>query len=61
MKMPDEYNKILKYYPGEQSLKVLKINKYQNNPEKSYTEKKEEHIPSGYSVLTCCSFDKSKK
>ena len=31
-----------------------------NNPEKSYTEKKATHRPSGYSLVTCCSFDKSK-
>ena len=36
-------------------------NKYMsNNPEKSYTEKKAVHRPSGYSLVTCCSFDKSK-
>ena len=70
--MPDEDNKILKYIFGEKSLKVpfiiyadlecllKKINTCQNNPEKSYTEKKAEHIPSGYSILACCSFDKSK-
>ena len=64
--------KILKYDPGKQSLKVpfiiyadlecllQKTNTCQNNPDKSYTEKKVEHIPSGYSLLTCCSFDKSK-
>ena len=72
MKMPDEDKKILKYNPGEQSLKfpfiiygdleclLKKINTCQNNPEKSYTEKKVEHIPSGYSILACCSFYKSK-
>ena len=61
--MPDKDNKILKYNPGEQSLKVpfiscgdleclfQKINACQNNPEKSYTEKKAEHIPSSYSYL----------
>ena len=50
--MPDEDNKILKYNPGEKSLKVLfityadleclleKIDSCQNNLEKSYTEKK---------------------
>ena len=50
--MPDENNKILKYNPGEKSLKTLfinyvdlecllgKINTGQNYPEKSYTEKK---------------------
>ena len=52
VKMPDEDKKILKYNPGEKSLKVLfivyadlecllkKIDTYQNNPEESYTEKK---------------------
>ena len=70
--MPNENNKILKYNPREKSLKVpfiiyadlecllLKINTCQNNPEKSYTEKKAKHKPSGYSLVTCCSFDKSK-
>ena len=70
--MPDENNKILEYNTGEQSLKVpfiifadlecllKKINACQNNPDKSYTEKKAEHIPSGYSLVTCYSFDKSK-
>ena len=70
--MPDEDNKILKQVLGEKSLKVpfiiyadlesllLKINIRQNNPEKSYTEKKSVHKPSGYSLVTCCSFDKSK-
>ena len=71
--MPDEDNEILKYIPGEKSLKVLftiyadlecllrKINICQNNPEKSYTEKKAMHRPSGYSLVACCSFDKSKR
>ena len=70
--MPDEDNKILKYNPGEKSLKVpfiiyadlecllKKIDTCQNNPEESYTEKKAKHKPSGYSRVTCCSFDKSK-
>ena len=69
--MPDENNKILKYVSGEKSLKVSfviyadlecllkKLNTYQNNPEKSYTEKKATHRPSSYSLVTCCSFDKS--
>ena len=72
LKMPDEDNKILKYILGKKSLKVpfviyadlecllQKINTCQNNPEKSYTEKKATHKPSGYSLVTCCSFDKSK-
>ena len=69
--MPDEDNKILKYVSGEKSLKVpfviyadfeclLKtINTCQNNPDKSYTQKKATHRASGYSLVTCCSFDKS--
>ena len=36
------------------------INTCQNSPDKSYTEKKATHRPSGYSLVTCCSFDKSK-
>ena len=72
LKMPDEDNKILKYVSGEKSLKVpfiiyadleclfKKINTFQNNPDKSYTEKKATHRPSGSSLVTCCSFDKSK-
>ena len=71
-KMPDEDNKILKFILGEKSLKVpfiiysdlecllRKINGCQNNPEKSYTEKKATHRPSGYSLVTCCSFNKLK-
>ena len=74
--MPNEDNKILKYIFGKQSLKVSfiiyaglecllqKINTYQNtrqtSPDKSYTEKKAEDIPSDYSLVTCCSFDKSR-
>ena len=71
-KMPDEDNKILKYISGEKSLRVpftiyadlecllKKINTCSNNPDKSHTEKKATHRPSGYSLVTCCSFDKSK-
>ena len=70
VKMPDENKKILKYIPGEKSLKVpfiiyadlecllQKINTCKNNPEKSYTEKKAKHKPSDYSLVTCSSFDK---
>ena len=31
-----------------------------NNPEESYTEKKVKHKPSGWSRVTCFSFNKSK-
>ena len=65
--MPDEDDKIFKYKQGEKLLKVpfiiyadlecflKKINTCQNNPVKSDAEK---HNPSGYSLVTCCSFDK---
>ena len=70
--MPDENKKILKHIPGVKLLKVpfiiyadlecllQKIDTWKNNPEKSYTEKKATHKPSGYSLVTCWSFDKSK-
>ena len=57
VKMPDENNKILKHNLGGKSLKVPfiiyfdlecllgKIDIYQNNTEKSYTEKKAMHTP----------------
>ena len=32
----------------------------QNNPEKSYTEKKTKHTPSGCSIFTNCSCDLTK-
>ena len=71
-KIPDEDNEILKYIPGEKSLRVpfliyadlecllKKISTCSNNPDKSYTEKKAVHKPPGYSLVTCCSFDESK-
>ena len=37
-----------------------KIDTCRNNQEKSYTEKKAKHVPSGYSLVTCCSYDKLK-
>ena len=37
-----------------------KIDTCQNDPKKSYTGKKAEHTLSGYSWITCCSFDRSK-
>ena len=55
IKIPDENNKILKYNPGEKSLKVPfiiyadleclleKMDTCKNNPEESYTEKKAKH------------------
>ena len=70
--MPDDDNKILNYVAGKKSLKVpfiicadlecllLKINGCLTNPDKPYTEKKAIHKLSDYSLVTCCSFDKSK-
>ena len=70
--IPNEDNRILGYNHGEKSLKapfmiyadleslLEKIHSSQNNPKKSYTEKKAKYTPSGYSWITCCSFDASK-
>ena len=71
--MPDDDNSILEYVPGgTKSLRgpfiiyadleclLQKINSCSNNTDKSYTEKKAMHKPSGYSLLMCCSFDKTK-
>ena len=72
LKLLDADNKILKYILGEKSLRVpfiiytdlesllRKINTHQINHEKSYTEKKAMHRPSGYSLVICYSFDKAK-
>ena len=72
VKMPDENNNFLEYVPGKKSLRVpfiifadlecllKKIDTCSNNYDKSYTEKKARHEPSGYSLVPCCSFDKSK-
>ena len=72
VEMPNEDNKISKYDRGENSFKVAatiyadieclleKMHSCQNNPEKSSTEKKAKHTPSGYSIFTSCSFDASK-
>ena len=68
--MPDVENNILESKPGKKSLKhpfiihadleclLLKTNTCNNNPNKSYTTVKALHKPSGYSLLTSCSFDK---
>ena len=70
--MPHEDNKILNYIPGKKSLRVpfiiyadlecllRKINTCLYSPDKSYTEMKAIHRPSGNALVTCCSFDKSK-
>ena len=70
--MPDANNNILESKPGKKSLKhafiiyadleclLLKMSTCNNNPNKSYTIAKALHKPSGYSLLTSCSFDKSE-
>ena len=70
--MPDEGNKTLKYNHGEKLLKAPtiiytdleflfeKMHSCQNNPEKSYTEKKTKSKPSGYSIFTSCFFDRTR-
>ena len=71
LKMPDVDNNILESKPRKKSLKhpfiiyadleclLSKTNTCNNNPNKSYTAKAL-HNPAGYSLLTSCSFDKSK-
>ena len=71
--MPKWVEKILKYNPGEKSLKapfaiyldleclLKKEQDHQNNNlEKSYTEVKAKHEPSGWAMFTRCSFDKKE-
>ena len=70
--MPKEDNKVLKYNHGENSMKHpfiiqadlkclrKKMNIRHNSLEKSSTNKKYEHAPSGYSKFTHCSFDPTK-
>ena len=70
--MPDADNNILQSKPGKKSLKnafiiyvdleclLLKTNTCNNNPIKSNATAKALHKPSGYSLLTSCSFDKSE-
>ena len=72
IEMPKWVEKILKYNPGEKSLKapfaiyldleclLRKEQSCQNNPEKSYTEKKAKHEPSGWAMFTKCSFDEKE-
>ena len=69
LEIPKEDNKILKYNQGEKSLKAAaiisvdldrlheKMYSCQNNHEKSFTEKKTRHTPSGYSFFTNYLFD----
>ena len=67
--MPTKKNNILKYSHGQKSLRIpfviyadlecllLKQQSCQNNPDKSYTERKAIHELCGYSLDIVCSFD----
>ena len=71
VEMPTKDSNI-KYNHGEKSMKLPfviyadleclleKMSTCQNNPNKSSTTKINKHTPSGYSLLTHCSFDESK-
>ena len=70
--MPTKDNNAIKYNHGEKSIKLPfvvyadleclleKMSTCYNNPEESSTTKINKHTPSGYSIFTHCSFDKSK-
>ena len=72
VEMPTKDNNIIKYNHGEKSVKVLfiiyadleclleKMSTCINNPNESSITKITKHTPSGYSIFTYCSFDKSK-
>ena len=70
--MPNEDNKIIKYSQGEKSIRspfiiyadleclLEKISTCYKNLEESSTTEINKHTPSGYSLFTHCSFDKTK-
>ena len=72
VEMPAKDNNTIKYNQGEKSIKLPfvvyadleclleKISTCQNNPRESSTTEINKHVPSGYSLFTHCSFDKSK-
>ena len=71
IEMPSPNNNIIKYNQGDKSLKLpfiiyadlecllKKIDTCYNNPDLLSTTKINQHIPSGYSIYTSWSFDKS--
>ena len=71
IEMSSNDNKFIKYNQGEKSLKLpfviyadlecilKKISTCYNNPDLSSTTKISQHVPSGYSIFTNCTFDKS--
>ena len=72
VEIPTKNNNIIKYNHGEKSMKLPfviyadleclleKMSTCINNPNDSSTTKINKHTPSGYSIFTRCSFDKSK-
>ena len=72
VEMPNEDNKIIEYNQGEKSIRspfiiyadleclLEKISTCYNNTEKSSTTEINKYTPSGYSLFTHCSFDKTK-
>ena len=70
--IPNEDKKIIKYNQGERSIRspfiiyadleclLQKISTCYNNAEESSTTEINKHTPSGYSLFTHCSFDKTK-
>ena len=72
VEMPTKNNNIIKYNHGEKSMKLPffiyadleclleKMSTCINNPNESSTTKINKHTPSGYSIFTHCSFNKSK-
>ena len=72
IEMPNEDNKIIKYNQGEKSIKLPfiiyadleclleKMSTCYNNPKETSTTEISKHTPSGYSLFTHCSFDKTK-
>ena len=71
IEMPSNDNNLINYNKGEKSLKLPfiiyadleclleKISTCYNNPNLSFATKIKQHVPSGYSISTNCSFDKS--
>ena len=72
VEMPTKDNNTIKYNQGEKSIKLQfavyadleclleKISTCQNNPSESSITEINKHVPSGYSLFTHCSFDKSE-
>ena len=72
LKLPDEENKYISSTSGKNTLKnpfiiyaglqclFFNMDSCENTNNNSFTECKSLHIPSGFSILTCYSFDKSQ-